>query len=380
MLSYYNEWEKYPAEWLRNLILTGEIPEGVVDETDIRKLDAKEIQKYDVCHFFAGIGGWPYALKLAGWDPARPVWSGSCPCQPFSVAGAQKAQADDRHLWPYFFRLIRECHPPTIFMEQVRGAITHGWLDEVSRDLESEGYAVGSAILPARGVGAPHRRERLWIVADARGAGRGARGLCVNNNNEQSTEQRWSVVAPEPSKTFLPLADTSSAGRQQIPTSASGYESSDERRQENTNNIPSSYGKSRGEGALAHPNNKGSHGRNSAELPERAGELSVGEGGSFMADTTGTRWNERKQTPALLGHGNTTFAKSCDASDSDGQQTGRSSISRGECGFWEFEPDVGRVANGVPARVGRLRAYGNAIVPQVAAAFIEAFLEAEGDL
>ena len=303
MLVYYNEWEKYPAEWLRNLILTGEIPEGLVDETDIRKINAEEIQKYDVCHFFAGIGGWAKALELAGWDPARPVWTGSCPCQPFSVAGAQKSKEDDRHLWPYFFRLIRERPPPTLFMEQVRGAIAHGWLDEVSRNLEDEGYAVGAAVLPACGVGAPHRRERLWIVADARSARRGERLLRDNNNNGKQTEQRRTTEFTKPSQTSV---------------------------------------------FVAHPHNEGSQGRHSGELQERSGEQLVRESGS--------------------------------SSNPNGEQARRPSVAREKGSFWELESGLGLLASGVPSRVGRLRAYGNAIVPQVAAQFIRAFLEAEKDL
>ena len=93
-----------------------------------------------------------------------------CPCQPFSVAGKGKAQSDERHLWPDWFKLIQERRPTTIFGEQVSGAITHGWLDDVYQRLEAEGYAVGSAVLPACGVGAPHKRDRLWFVAESPGA------------------------------------------------------------------------------------------------------------------------------------------------------------------------------------------------------------------
>lgn len=129
--------------------------------SDVR---ADDLRGFGQCHFFAGIGGWPLALKLARWPDDRPVWTGSCPCQPFSAAGKGKAFADDRHLWPEWFRLIGKYRPATVIGEQVDAAIGWGWLDAVFADLEGEGYACGSAVLPACGVGAPHRRNRLWFV------------------------------------------------------------------------------------------------------------------------------------------------------------------------------------------------------------------------
>ena len=86
-MVYYNEIDCYCAEWLRNLIRAGLIAEGDVDERDIRDIRPDELTGYAQCHFFAGIGVWSYALRLAGWPDERPVWTGSCPCQPFSAAG-----------------------------------------------------------------------------------------------------------------------------------------------------------------------------------------------------------------------------------------------------------------------------------------------------
>lgn len=167
MTAYYNENDPKAAAWLRELIRDGQIAEGEVDERSIHEVSADDVVGYDQCHFFAGLGGWSYALRLAGWPDDRPVWTGSCPCQPFSSAGKQKGQADERHLWPDFFRLIRECCPDTVFGEQVEAAVRHGWLDGVCADLEGEGYAVGSVVLGAHSVGAPHIRQRLFWVADA---------------------------------------------------------------------------------------------------------------------------------------------------------------------------------------------------------------------
>ena len=161
--AYYNEFDKKKCAALRALIEDGFITKGDVDDRPIQEVTPKDLQGYDRCHFFAGIGLWDYALNLAGWEGQ--AWTGSCPCQPFSTAGRQKGQNDDRHLWPVWVRLIQQCHPTTVFGEQVASAVAKGWLDGVYEGMETEGYAVGSAVLPACSVGAPHRRDRLWFVA-----------------------------------------------------------------------------------------------------------------------------------------------------------------------------------------------------------------------
>lgn len=170
MTAYYNENDKYAAQWLRNLIAAGHLPAGDVDERSIEDVQPDDLTGYDQCHFFAGIGGWPYALRLAGVPDDVSVWTGSCPCQPFSVAGKQRGTADERHLWPVWFRLIGERRPAIIFGEQVASRPAIAWLDAVFDDLESAGYACAAANLCAAGVGAPHIRQRLYwtgVLADA---------------------------------------------------------------------------------------------------------------------------------------------------------------------------------------------------------------------
>ena len=167
--AYYNEIDDYAAQWLRNLIEARLIADGDVDGRDIRDVTPTELASYTQCHFFAGIGVWSYALKIAGWPDERPVWTGSCPCQPFSAAGKRGGLDDERHLWPAWDWLIGQCAPQSIFGEQVASSDGLGWLDLVCSDLEGKNYAVGSPDSCAAGVGAPHIRQRLRFVAYADG-------------------------------------------------------------------------------------------------------------------------------------------------------------------------------------------------------------------
>jgi len=174
--AYYNEVDPFAAAWLRRLIARGLIAPGDVDERSIADVRATDLVSYDQCHFFAGIGGWSLALRLAGWPDDRPVWTGSCPCQPFSVAGKGAGIDDARHLWPTFAELIRERSPGVVFGEQVAGAAGGAWLDGVHADMEAMGYAFGAASLCAAGAGAPHARQRLyWIAAHAGSVGASGR-------------------------------------------------------------------------------------------------------------------------------------------------------------------------------------------------------------
>ncbi len=176
-VAYYNEIDPYAAQWLRNLIAAGHIAPGDVDERSIVEVRPDDLRGYTQCHFFAGIGGWSYALRLAGWADDRSVWTGSCPCQPFSsaAAGANSRTQDPRHLWPVWRSLIAECGPSVVFGEQVAAA--GDWFDVVCDDLEQLGYAPGAAVLPAVAVGADHARPRLLFVGYSNGYGEPRRAL-----------------------------------------------------------------------------------------------------------------------------------------------------------------------------------------------------------
>lgn len=170
--AYYNEIDPYAAQWLRNLIAAGHIATGDVDERSIEDVNPDDLRDYTQCHFFAGIGVWSYALRHAGWPDDRPVWTGSCPCQPFSAAGKGGGFDDQRHLWPTLYWLISQCRPECVFGEQVAGSHANIWFDLVQADLEALDYAFGCVPFPAAGVGAPHIRDRAYWVAYADHAGR----------------------------------------------------------------------------------------------------------------------------------------------------------------------------------------------------------------
>jgi len=186
----YNEFDPKAAAWLRWLVKEKLIPDGDVDERSICDLQPQDVAGYTHVHFFAGIGGWAYASLLAGWPPDRPLWTGSCPCQPFSVAGQGRGTDDPRHLWPHFFRLIRACRPPVVVGEQVAGKAGYGWFDGVGADLAGERYACRAVDIPAAAVDSPQIRQRLyWIAvagASSSGSGRGSQQPAGNVGDREA--------------------------------------------------------------------------------------------------------------------------------------------------------------------------------------------------
>lgn len=189
MGAYYNEIDKKTGAWLQRLANAGHVPAGRVDVRSIADVQPKDIGDGQA-HFFAGVGGWPLALRMAGVSDNEPVWSGSCPCQPFSVGGLQRGESDERHLWPEFRRLVEQRKPTVIFGEQVASRSGRTWLSSVRNDLEALGYAVGASDLCAAGAGYPHIRQRLFW-----GAVHIADASCVRASRQ---EQRSSVGPRRP--------------------------------------------------------------------------------------------------------------------------------------------------------------------------------------
>lgn len=192
MRAYYNENDACAAHVLRSLIADGLIASGEVDDRSIKDVQPDDLRGYTQHHFFAGHGGWSAAARLAGWPDDRPLWTASCPCQPFSAAGKGRGTDDPRHLWPDLFRLVSACRPAVLVGEQVSGAPGYGWLDGIRADLATEGYASEAVDIPACAIDAPHQRNRLyWIaLADSTGAGRDAAAFSGVHREAQGPRSR----------------------------------------------------------------------------------------------------------------------------------------------------------------------------------------------
>lgn len=317
MTAYYNEIDPSAAQWLRNLIEAGHIAQGYVDERSIEDVYPSDLRGFTQCHFFAGIGVWSYALRLAGWGDDRPVWTGSCPCQPFSAAGKSAGFADERHLWPSWHHLIKECSPAKVFGEQVASKDAEPWLDLVHTDMEELGYAFGAVAFPSAGIGAPHIRDRVYWVA--------------NTENKRS-ERAW-------------FARTGRNGFKD-GGAVGGMGHSDDKRLERWQGVPE-----RGDqcttrenglaGRMGYANDNRRITRGIATAPTRHGNTADAAGGALRPGPTNGFWRDADWL-----------------------------YCRDE--KWRaVEPGTFPLADGSAARVVRLRAYGNAINAKAAQAFIE---------
>lgn len=188
MTVYYNDNSSACCIALRGLMGDGLIPQGYVDDRDISALTSIDVRGCDQVHFFAGGGGWAIACQLAGVTGNTPIWTASCPCQPFSSAGQQHGVRDRRHVWPAIRRLIAECNPPIIVGEQVASSAGRAWMSGVRLDLEALGYAVGCADLCAASIGAQHIRQRLYWIAYAPGVS-GKAWSCVGTGGARKDKR-----------------------------------------------------------------------------------------------------------------------------------------------------------------------------------------------
>ncbi|MCI8179503.1 DNA cytosine methyltransferase [Klebsiella pneumoniae] len=378
--AYYNEIDPFAAQWLRNLIAAGHIAPGEVDERSIEDVTPDDLRGFTQCHFFAGIGVWSHSLRLAGWPDDRPVWTGSCPCQPFSAAGKGDGFADERHLWPHFFHLISERRPQHVFGEQVAAGNANVWFDIVQADLEGMGYAFGLVPFTSAGIGAPHIRERAYWVANA-----------------------YSVISDRRGDVRAPGRDEYSNGGDDVRLADSNHDRQQPgqgagcRCQCAEQGID--IGRGGQNGGLGNTNvtrlegfgwNDGAAGRERATGPAAAPGVHDG-----MANATGQ-----------LHHQCNDGANECGRQgDAEQNRMGGEPVRALEVnGFWRdadwlfcrdgkwrpvepgtfplvdgaaarlgrVEPGVARVASS--NRVGRLKGYGNAINAQAAAAFIRAYM------
>jgi DNA (cytosine-5)-methyltransferase 1 len=411
--AYYNEHDPKAAAWLRELIKGGHIADGIVDERSIADVQPSDLAGYTQCHFFAGIGGWSLALRIAGWPDDWAVWTGSCPCQPFSVAGKGAGIADARHLWPEFARLIGECLPANVFGEQVASAAGRLWLAGVRADLEGMGYAVGAADLCSAGVGSPNIRQRIYWMAQPQGEG-------------------WSGVEPQCTQGLSERAwvGSDSADRGVAKSQHDGLDRAQGVEAEQSGNRPHNglpVGSNNGvcePSRMADTDQQGSQGRRSGEYqPGTApGQIAVSSISGGLADARHPERRPRaepcdveggkllrpegKEMPVelrersevgRLEHPEQPGLEGQPRHEHDrnqprwvGADEAGSTAAPGVACFWSpaellpctdgkarrVEPGSFPLAHGIPGRVGLLRGYGNAINPWLAAEFIQACEEA----
>ncbi|MGG5947204.1 DNA cytosine methyltransferase [Salmonella enterica] len=329
--AYYNEIDPFAAAWLQNLIDAGCIAPGVVDTRSIEEVTANDLKGFTQCHFFAGIGVWSYALRCAGWPDSRPVWTGSCPCQPFSQSGKRQRFNDPRHLWPAWFYLVSQCRPHVIFGEQVASKDGLTWFDAVQLDLEEAEYAVAVVDLCAAGFGAPHIRQRLFWVADA-------------------TYKQHQKCLSECSESYRPHSGRS-------PAESTGY--------------CLSHG-------LAYTDNDSGERRISGwqDSQREVVNGSSGCGGTDSRLGNSNSSNENTLTGAVAGTNASTTRSGDTASPVNGVWRDADWLFCRDGKWRPVKPGLKPLVNGTPGRVGQLRAYGNAIVAPVAETFIRAYMEA----
>ena len=371
--AYYNEIDPFAAQWLRNLIAAGHIAPGEVDERSIEDVTPDDLRGFTQCHFFAGIGVWSHSLRLAGWPDDRPVWTGSCPCQPFSPAGKGDGFADERHLWPQFFHLISERRPQHVFGEQVAAGNANVWFDLVQADLEGMGYAFGLVPFTSAGIGAPHIRERAYWVANAD-----------------------SVISDRRGNVWAPWRDEYSNGGDDVRLADAGGEYKGSARNKEGAGESCWAGKDGGLGNANVARLEGLGGNDCAKERERqAGPASTPGFHDGLANSSSEQYHQCNDNPDERGWSRNSeqnrlggelmrplevnsFWRDADwLLCRDGKwrpvEPGTFPLVDGAAArMGRVEPGVARVASS--NRVGRLKGYGNAINAQAAAAFIRAYM------
>lgn len=256
------------------------------------------------------------------------IISGGFPCQPFSNAGKRRGKEDDRYLWPEMVRVIAELRPTWVVGENVAGIINMA-LDTVLSDLESQGYATRAFLIPAAGVNAPHQRYRTAIVAYSKDCYSG--GLPVRKETKKS---RFVSGSEDVSNTDCTGLQTSRAKQQATGAPRNGED------------VPNSNG-------------TGCQKLNLPGITDTTGLTSGGNNEGKVCNTTGQGLPDRPSQPM------------------ERYKTQEEYVTRE---WWAVEPNVGRVANGVPHRVDRLKCLGNAVVPQQFYPIFKAIAEIETEI
>lgn len=367
-MHYYNEHNAYRAAVLRERIAEGLLPKGVVDERDIQTVPDEDFLGYEQVHLFAGIGGFPLGLRLAGFPEWRRIVGGGFPCQDISNAGKRAGITGTRsRLWREMVRCIRVVRPELVFVENVAALLCRG-MGEVLGDLAEVGYDARGDCVSAADVGAPHLRRRIWILAYPAREEVVAHAIGDGVRHESIAEQ-WRGGAAITRDLGEIVADTARHLRGTLGDD--GSEPFDRR-----------------DSLLADATERGQPVR--GESPEQNGFAP--RGSAVMADSaetrcgageccaSGTPRNEtRRPQPERLctdvanasGGG---FEVRAAIPGLCAAEPGRERRGRfGNGGGWPVEPNVGRVAHGVPRRVDRLAALGDAIVPQCAAEAVRRF-------
>lgn len=391
-MNYYNDNDPRAAAWLRALIENNLIPPGHVDDRSISEIQAADLAGFAQCHFFAGIAGWSVALSLAGWPADRPVWTGSCPCQPFSQAGKRRGTADERHLWPEFARLIGQCRPPVVFGEQVASADGRQWLSGVFADVEALGYAAAGSDLCAAGIGAPHIRQRLYWVADAAG------GAGAQHEHQPGRSLRWTPGPHDTAKRGGDIDGLADAGHQQARWPAGPAEKPGGRAFGDASGCSDADGLADATGARCDGAQRNAEGDSRHEtrmlLSSACGEaggladagcecdVRRGRAGDMASAGGGVQGpaRERQRRGDAAGYRQPTGSAAGSVPASFWSDSRLITCRDGKTRRIPAEPALFPLADGIqPARMAALRGAGNAIVPQVAAEFIAAWLEVEAE-
>jgi DNA (cytosine-5)-methyltransferase 1 len=337
-------------------------------------------------------------LKEIGNDPERIIQEfdlicGGIPCQPFSLAGKQKGKEDDRHLWPYMYAIVKSKKPTWVIVENVGGFVNVA-LDDVCLDLETQGYATQSFIIPACSVEAPHKRDRIWILGKY--TSEFEKPLVdtdsIRPHEHKTTEEESSRRGSETSTTTT-SNDVANSKELEDHEHDNG-ERTQQDREHRVSQQPRGEGSLGGKQDVADPklvssdsiSDSGSNTKTESEQGQKTGNLDRSSGRQDVAysnseglegsEEAGDTQKSREEREQLASRQDSSLSKGHTQSELGGVADGIPTRLDGHLGF-EREPNIPRVATGIPDRVNRLKALGNSIVPQIVYNIGLAILEEE---